>query len=77
MKTHFCTCPDTTCTMHPANHAFGCDPCVRSNVLKMEMPTCFFLAIHDDKSAIADTSFEGFVNFFLAHRDEYLARKNK
>lgn len=75
MPTHFCTCPDTKCSKHPANHAFGCDPCIKSNLLQKRMPTCFYKAVHDDTSNVTDYTIEGFVDFFQTHRDEYLKNK--
>lgn len=36
------------------------------------MPACLFKAVHDDTSELKDYSIEGFVNYFLEHREEYL-----
>ncbi len=38
----FCTCTDTKCPNHPANHDKGCMPCVAKNLAQREIPACFF-----------------------------------
>lgn len=77
MENHFCTCPAVKCRKHPSNHTEGCDPCVKSNLEQLEMPTCFFLAVHNDPKAVTDYSFAGFVEYFQRHRDEYLEKRKK
>lgn len=73
--THFCSCSDTECPKHPTNHSFGCDPCVKSNLMQKRMPSCFFKAVHEDLSGVDDFTIEGFVDFFQAHREEYLKNR--
>ena len=40
-----CTCKDTGCRFHPANHDAGCTPCIEKNLKKGEIPSCFFNAV--------------------------------
>ena len=77
METHFCSCPDTKCAKHPVNHPHGCDPCIKSNLRQKRMPSCFYLAVHDDLEGVTDFAIEGFVDFFTAHKDEYLKNKGR
>ena len=82
MNKHFCTCPVSDCPRHPQNHSHGCDPCIKDNIRKKKMPACMFVAVHEDVSEAFDYSIEGFVDFYLKHKDEFLktrplsARKN-
>ena len=62
---HFCTCHVTACPHHPSNHDRGCDPCIKSNLEKSKMPSCMFLAVSEDLSAVKDYSIKGFVDFYL------------
>ncbi len=41
----FCTCSDTACPFHPANHDRGCEPCIAKNLKEGEIPTCFFKSV--------------------------------
>lgn len=80
MENHFCDCPNTVCARHPRNHSGGCDPCIKDNLLKKKMPACLFRAVHDDEgelNRLTDYSIEGFVDYYQAHRDEYLSGKGK
>lgn len=77
MEAHFCNCPNMKCPRHPNNGSDGCDPCVRDNLLKKKMPACLFLAVHEDVSGVTDYSIEGFVEFFLSHRNEYMRDKEQ
>lgn len=70
MSNHFCTCTDIKCPKHPVNHNKGCDPCIASNLHQKEMPTCFFLAVHDDVSDVKDFSIDSFVQFYLQHKND-------
>ena len=45
----FCTCTDTKCPCHPANHDQGCTPCIAKNLKEGEIPTCFYRAIDHPK----------------------------
>ncbi len=40
--TELCTCTNTRCLHHPANHADGCTRCVEKNLNRGEIPSCFF-----------------------------------
>ncbi|MFR3729349.1 DUF6485 family protein [Lacrimispora sp.] len=62
---HFCTCTETTCQLNPCNHDLGCDPCIRKNLNKGEIPGCFFHLIDDDTSQLHDFTIEGFVKFYM------------
>lgn len=44
-----CSCPDTSCPMHPSNHDMGCTLCVAKNLKLGEIPTCFFSNIPAEK----------------------------
>ncbi len=70
MREHFCMCDDTGCALHPSNHDKGCDPCVKSNLKKGEIPSCFFRRVHDDINGVEDFSIEGFVEFYVRHRGD-------
>lgn len=41
----FCTCGDTACPLNPRNHDQGCTPCIRKNLRRGEIPSCFFNAL--------------------------------
>ncbi len=55
----FCTCSDTACPFHPANHTHGCTPCIAKNLREGEIPTCFYKAI-DYPKPTAKWHFEDF-----------------
>lgn len=40
--TKLCTCTDTACPAHPANHDKGCTPCIAKNMRGREVPSCLF-----------------------------------
>ena len=42
MTPPFCTCQNTACRCHPANHDQGCDLCIQKELRKGEIPSCFF-----------------------------------
>lgn len=69
MDKHFCTCPDTKCPKHPVNHSKGCNPCIASNLKSKDIPTCFFLAVHNDVTEVTDYSIDSFVQFYLQHKN--------
>lgn len=62
-KKNFCTCEDTDCNLNPANHDYGCDPCIQKNLRAGEIPTCFFKAVSEDISEIKTFSSEEFADF--------------
>jgi len=65
---HFCTCRDLECKLHPSNHDRGCDPCIRKNLARGEIPSCFFRLVHDDLSSLSEFTAESFVRFHREHR---------
>lgn len=67
-ENHFCTCNETTCKLHPTNHDMGCDPCIRKNLKKGEMPGCFFHLISDDTSELEEFTIDSFVKFYLENK---------
>lgn len=75
MENHFCTCPTIVCPCHPSNHDDGCDPCIKDNIEKRKMPACMFKVVHEDTSNLKDFSIEGFVGYFMEHREEYLQNR--
>lgn len=49
-NSNYCTCRDTDCPLHPANHDKGCTPCILKNLKLKEIPSCFFNALeHREK----------------------------
>jgi len=77
MKEHFCMCPAVGCPFNPKNHNHGCDPCIKDNIKKKKMPACMFYSVHADMSEAADYSIEGFVDYYMKHREQYPADKKK
>ena len=67
--------PGTWLPRHPRNHSHGCDPCIKDNIRKKKMPACMFAAVHEDMSGATDYTIEGFVEYFMKHRDTYLRSK--
>jgi len=63
MDKHFCTCKDTKCADHPANHSDGCDPCIRKNLALGEIPYCFWVNVAEitGKSDYSAQKFADFV----------------
>lgn len=39
---HFCTCKNFECPLHPTKHEKGCAPCIIKNLKLREIPNCFF-----------------------------------
>lgn len=70
MEQHFCNCPNTPCPQHPSNHNEGCDPCIRDNLRVKKMPACFFRVVHDDTSDTSDYTIDGFVSYYLKHKQD-------
>lgn len=64
MKSDFCTCRDYKCALNPANHGEGCDPCIRKNLKKGEIPTCFFKMVNEDISNVEKFDVHGFVKHY-------------
>lgn len=63
-----CTCRDTNCPNHPANHSEGCDRCIVKCQALGEIPSCFFRQVYDDLTGVDDFTFEGFARFVAAHK---------
>lgn len=53
---HFCTCTDLNCKLNPHSTLKGCDPCIKKNLMKREIPSCF--------------TIECFVNFYLNNKEQ-------
>lgn len=66
----FCSCVDTACPNHPANHKLGCTPCIAKCIAKDEIPTCFFRKIEPDMSRDQDYTFAGFARFVLTGKSK-------
>jgi len=66
---HFCTCRDLDCKLHPVNHDRGCDLCVRKNLQRGEIPSCFFRLVQDDLSGLKEFTMDSFVRFYLENQD--------
>ena len=67
-KKHFCTCRDVACPLNPNNperakEGGGCDACVRKNLARREIPSCFFRLVKDDLSGLSTFTFESFAKF--------------
>ena len=57
----FCTCGDTSCPNHPANHDAGCTPCILKNLTRREIPSCFFNMVKaGDGEKLKNYYFEDF-----------------
>lgn len=66
---HFCTCNEINCKLHPYNHGLGCDPCIKKNLQKGEIPGCFFHLVDDDTSGLNEFTIDSFVAFYLQHQE--------
>lgn len=44
-RVEFCTCQSLDCPNHPTNHERGCTPCIKKNLDRGEIPSCFFSLI--------------------------------
>jgi len=73
MTTHFCTCKDINCPIHPLKLGKGCDPCIQKNLMQGEIPSCFFRAVSDNLDGLEEYTFESFVRFYLRNRGKQLA----
>lgn len=71
---HFCTCRDTACPFNPNNPERsgngGCDACVRKNLARREIPSCFFRLVGDDLSGLSTFTFESFAQFLKENETE-------
>ncbi len=65
----FCTCTDTKCPCHPANHDLGCTLCVQKNLRQREIPVCFFRSIDCEKPT-PDWHYEDFAALVEAAREK-------
>ena len=67
----FCTCTDTKCPCHPANHDKGCTPCIAKNLRQREIPSCFFRAAADGREKPTDGwHFEDFAALIEAVKEK-------
>lgn len=64
---NYCKCDNLTCPLHPTNHIQGCNLCIKKNLKKKEIPTCFFKIINEDISGVEEFTLKEFVNFYLKH----------
>ena len=67
---HFCNCKDTDCKFNPCNHDLGCTPCIRKNLKKGEIPSCFFNLVNDDLSEVDEFTIESFVKFYMKNKNQ-------
>ena len=65
----FCSCRDTKCPFHPANHSQGCTPCIRKNLKEREIPSCFFNLV-GSAAELSSFHFEDFAEYVQRHREE-------
>ncbi|WP_294625039.1 DUF6485 family protein [uncultured Bilophila sp.] len=56
---HFCSCTDLACPLHPAKHGKGCAPCIQKNLRLKEIPNCF----SDLAEGLTDRSGDSFTEF--------------
>lgn len=64
MAPDFCTCEDYKCPLNPKNHDNGCEPCIKKNLAKGEIPTCFFKMVCGDISGVKKFDVHGFVRHY-------------
>lgn len=69
MENHFCSCPVESCNKHPSNHDLGCDLCIKKNLDRKEIPSCFFLKVSTEVGDVKEYSFESFTNFYLKNKN--------
>lgn len=67
---HFCTCTDLNCKLHPHNNTKGCDLCIKKNLKKREIPSCFLKLVNDDISELKEFTIESFVDFFIKNKKQ-------
>ena len=63
---HFCTCQNTACRCHPANHDQGCSLCIEKELRKGEIPSCFFNLVIQPGEPVEDCSIQAFARRVLA-----------
>ena len=56
----FCTCQNTACRCHPANHDQGCDLCIQKELRKGEIPSCFFNLVIWPGETVEDCTLAAF-----------------
>ncbi len=59
MTPPFCTCQNTACRCHPANHDQGCDLCIQKELRKGEIPSCFFNLVIRPGETVEDCTMSG------------------
>lgn len=69
MSKHFCTCFVSNCKNHPQNHSEGCDPCIKKNLAKGEIPVCFWRLISDNFDGVSNYKIEDFVKFYSDNKE--------
>ena len=70
MTSHFCTCQNTACRCHPANHDQGCDLCIQKELRKGEIPSCFFNLVIRPGETVEDCTMAAFARRVLAREAE-------
>lgn len=67
---HFCTCQNTACHCHPANHDQGCDLCIQKELRKGEIPSCFFNLVIRPGETVEDCTIQAFARRVLEQEAE-------
>ena len=70
MTSHFCTCQNTACRCHPANHGQGCDLCIQKELRKGEIPSCFFNLVIQPGETVEDCTIQAFARRVLNREAE-------
>ncbi|WP_026888866.1 DUF6485 family protein [Clostridium beijerinckii] len=71
MNTHFCTCKNYNCKLHPSNHDKGCDLCMKKKLMASELPSCFFRDVSEELRSVRnveEASYEEFAKLVLRNR---------
>ncbi len=64
LNTHFCTCTNHQCRLHPCNQDNGCDGCIKANLESGDIPKCFFVAVSETGAKeVTDFSYNSFACF--------------
>ena len=61
----FCTCTNTACRCHPANHDQGCNLCIQKELRKGEIPACFFNLVIQPGETVEDCTIQAFARRVL------------
>ena len=70
MTSPFCTCQNTACRCHPANHDQGCDLCIQKELRKGEIPSCFFNLVIRPGETVEDCTIQAFARRVLEQEAE-------